>query len=82
MMGEDRKEDRRCRGSKVSPCAQPNQDQHWVVERRNQRISWWMDGHLVMHYLDQNPINQSGFAFNNWSAPVSFDNLEIYQLIL
>jgi hypothetical protein len=78
--GEDRKEDRRCQRSKKFPCTRLNQDQHWVIERRENVISWWMDNHLVLRYIDLNPIHQSGMAFNNWSAPVSFDNLKVYQL--
>ena len=80
--GEDRKADTRCRGSKRHPCVRPKQIQSWVIERRNHVISWWIDQELVLKYVDQHPIQKTGFAFNNWSAPVSFDNLKVYKLNL
>lgn len=76
--GEDRKEDRRC--GKQRQCVPHNQDVQWVIERRGDILSWYLDGRLVLRYHDAHPLKGHHFGFNNWSAEVQFDNLRVYQL--
>ena len=80
--GEDRKEDNRdCarRGSRPA-CVEPNLDYHWVIERTGDDVRWFVDGRLLLVYRDPHPVQGAHFAFNNWEAPVSFDNLKIFDL--
>ncbi len=80
---EDRKEDRRCysrAGSKRKTCVEPDVDYHWAVERRDDVVEWFLDGRLFLRYPDKHPVRGLHFAFNNWEAPVLFDNLRIYDL--
>jgi hypothetical protein len=51
------------------------------VERdRGRRLRWWVDGTLLFELDDPLPLLGVGhdhFGFNDWSAPVCFDNLRI-----
>ena len=62
------------------PLAQ-EQPYHLVFERRSlDRITWTVNGALLMEYRDGAPLlgdAHAFFGFNNWVAPVCFDNLEI-----
>ena len=79
--GEDRRDDHRCNTNPLSRrCAPAHQEQDWVIERRGQKIDWYIDGLFVLSYNDQNAIKGRHFGFNNWSAAVRFDRLRIYQL--
>ena len=56
----------------------------WVEYRREGgKITWWIDGQHFLEYDDPRPLTGGGhqyFGFNNWEAPVSFDNLVIRAL--
>lgn len=71
--GEDRKEDRRTR-------VVPNVDYKWTLIRIEDTIEWYVDGQLFLKYHDAHPVRGHHFAFNNWEALTSFDNLRIYDL--
>ncbi len=79
--GEDRKNDNRCpmRGQRKM-CVEPDVDYHWAVERTSDTVRWFLDGQLFLTFHDKNPVMGRYFAFNNWEAPVLFDNLRIYDL--
>ncbi len=54
-----------------------------AAERIDGTLKWFVDGELVMSYPDTKPLRGArhrGFAFNDWSAPVRFDNIKIYRL--
>lgn len=54
-----------------------------AAERLDGTLTWYVDDKLVMSYPDDKPLQGSGhrgFAFNDWSAPVRFDNVKIYRL--
>jgi hypothetical protein len=79
--GEDRKEDNRCpTPNNRKRCVEPGVDYHWAVERTDHVLRWYLDGVLFLTYPDANPVEGEHFAFNNWEARVSFDNLRIYDL--
>ena len=54
------------------------------VERSDGKsVSWWVDGVLIHRLEDKQPLVGTGhdhFGFNNWEAPVCFDNLRITPL--
>jgi hypothetical protein len=51
------------------------------IERdRGRRLRWWVDDTLLFELDDAEPLVGVGhdhFGFNDWSAPVCFDNLRI-----
>lgn len=57
---------------------------HWALVRMNDgELRWFIDGEPFMSYPDKQPLTgaqHAYFAFNNWVAPVEFDNLRIYDL--
>lgn len=56
---------------------------HWAIERTNGTLRWYLDGELFMTYDDDKPLKgprHRSFAFNDWTAPVQFDNVEVYDL--
>ena len=60
-----------------------NKTYHFTVLRVENRISWFIDKQLMAVYDDPHPLtgpSHTYFAFNAWRAPISFDNLEIYDL--
>lgn len=77
----ERKEDRRCprRGNRAM-CVEPNVDYKWTVVRTDHVVRWYLDDVLFLTYDDADPVQGRHFAFNNWEAPVAFDNLRIYDL--
>lgn len=79
---EERKVDNRnCqRRGQRARCVEPELDYHWVIERTNGDVRWFVDGALVLVYRDDHPVQGRHFAFNNWEAKVSFDNLQIFDL--
>jgi len=79
--GEDRKNDLRCPrpGNKVT-CVEPLVDYRWAIERQGDTVKWFVDDVLMLTYPDSAPLRGKHFAFNNWEAKVSFDNLAIYDL--
>jgi len=74
--GSDRKAQR---SRKVTP----NKIHKIAAERVDGALSWFVDGELVMTYDDPAPLTgpaHRGFAFNDWTAPVQFDNFKVYRL--
>ncbi|MCB9544604.1 MAG: hypothetical protein H6706_01760 [Myxococcales bacterium] len=80
---EERKVDnrgcRRGRGQRDA-CVEPGVDYHWIIERDGDTVRWFLDGQLLLTYPDADPVLGKHLAFNNWEAPVTFDNLRIYAL--
>jgi len=78
---EDRKEDRRCSARKGRVfCVEPDVPYRWTLERTDGELRWYLDGVLFLTYGDAHPVQGRHFAFNNWEAPVRFDNLKIFDL--
>ncbi len=74
--GDDRKEQR-------SPGVAKGKVYRWAIERTDGTLRWYVDGELYMSYPDDSPLRGEDhryFAFNDWEAPVAFDNLRIYRL--
>lgn len=57
-----------------------NKVYHWAIVRTGSTLYWYLDGKLFMKYPDKHPILGLYFGFNDWEAPVYFDNLKIYRL--
>lgn len=59
----------------------PHRAYRFRIERTDDnRLRWWVDGELIFELVDDDPLTGLGhdhFGFNNWNAPVCFDNLEI-----
>jgi hypothetical protein len=59
----------------------PDQPYRFVFERRSiDLLTWTVNGVALLEYRDATPLLGDGhayFAFNDWTAPVCFDNLEI-----
>jgi hypothetical protein len=65
------------------PRVVPNQQYHWVVERRGNVLNWSVDGQPMLEFNDPEPLAGSGhefFAFNDWEVDLYFDNLVITPL--
>lgn len=79
---EERKVDNRaCRRPGQQPrCVEPDLDYHWVIERTDGDVKWFIDGQLMLVYRDPHPVQGKHFGFNNWEAKISFDNLKIFDL--
>lgn len=74
--GDDRKE-------QASEGVEKQKVYHWAIERTDGTLRWYMDGELFMAYEDDKPLRgprNRFFAFNDWKAPVQFDNVEVYDL--
>lgn len=74
--GKDRK-------AQASMKVQPNKTYKIAAERTSGTLRWFVDGKLVMEYEDKAPLRgakHAHFAFNDWEAPVRFDNLKVYEL--
>lgn len=74
--GDDRKE-------KPSAGVKPGRVYDMAIERTGSSLKWFVDGEPFMTYEDDSPLTGSGhrfFAFNNWTAPVRFDDLRIIDL--
>jgi hypothetical protein len=74
--GDDRKTTR-------SLEVEPGRKYAWRIRSDGHEISWWIDGKIFLKYDDPDPLHGRGheyFGFNNWEAPVSFDNLIIRAL--
>lgn len=53
------------------------------VVRTDQRLRWFVDGELFLSYDDSDPLSgdeHRHFAFNNYTAPLVFDELRIYDV--
>ncbi|MEQ9324778.1 MAG: hypothetical protein RIF41_36770 [Polyangiaceae bacterium] len=57
---------------------------HFRIERRDgSTLRWWVDDVLMHTFPDPSPLSGPGHdhvGFNDWLAPVCFDNLEITPL--
>lgn len=74
--GQDRKE-------QASRGVVANKVHRLAVERYNGTLRFEVDGQQVMTYPDAKPLVGPGhdrFAFNDWAAPVRFDNVAIWSL--
>lgn len=61
----------------------PGKTYHMKIERRGATISAWVDGQELVSMTDPEPLRGPGhdhFGFNNWQAPLTFDNLRIRPL--
>lgn len=61
----------------------PGQTYHFELERRGPVLRWLVDGAVFFELTDPEPLVGAGhehFGFNDWDAPVCFDNLEIVPL--
>lgn len=61
----------------------PGQTYRFKIERRGNHIQVFVDGSLLVEMRDDQPLEGRGhdhFGFNDWDAPVSFDNLVITPL--
>lgn len=74
-------------GSVDDPLAvpvQPGRRYHFKFERRHgNMLLWSVDGTLYFTKVEKQPLTGAGhehFGFNDWTAPVCFDNLEIEPL--
>jgi hypothetical protein len=60
------------------------QPYHCKVERADgKKIEWSVNGVVYFTYVDQDPLAGPGhehFGFNDWNAPVCFDNLKVTPL--
>lgn len=75
---EERKEDKRC--GPGNRCVEPEMDYHWTFIRTDNVLKWYVDGQLFLTYDDKHPVPGRHFAFNNWEAKGTYDNLKIYDL--
>ncbi len=63
--------------------AQPGKTYAMAVERDGSTVRWYVDGALHMSYEDAAPLvgpRHSYFAFNDWEAPVAFDDFKVFEL--
>jgi hypothetical protein len=51
-----------------------------IVRRQDATLHWLVDGKSVHRWRDPSPLMGSHFGFNNWTAPVRFDNVKIFDL--
>ncbi len=61
----------------------PNQTYSFAIERRDGTVSWMIDDVLFLAYEDSAPLTGDGhryFGFNDWDAPVRFDNFRVFDL--
>jgi len=74
--GDDRK-------TRTSRKVEPRRIYRFAIERRDDTLKWFVDGVQFMTYPDSVPLQGSKhahFAFNDWTAPVAFDNFRVYRL--
>ncbi len=62
----------------------PDRLYRFKVERTDGKtVRWWVDDIEILAYPDREPLVGAGhehFGFNNWQAPVCFDNLRVTPL--
>lgn len=63
---------------------QPHRAYRFRIERAGDKtLRWWVDDELIHELADDDPLAGPGhdhFGFNDWNAPVCFDNLEVQPL--
>ena len=55
----------------------------FAIERTDADVLWSVDGKELLRYKDPSPLKGEGhrsFGFNNWEAPVKFDNFTVIRL--
>ncbi|MEZ4381751.1 MAG: hypothetical protein R3A79_10395 [Nannocystaceae bacterium] len=78
-----RNEHGRDRKTATKPKVEAGRRYRVAVSRQDGVLRWEVDGREVLSFEDDAPLVGPGhehFAFNNWEAPVRFDNLVIYAL--
>lgn len=63
--------------------ARQNHPHKLAIERDGDTLRWFVDDQLVIAYADKRALRgpeHRFFAFNDWTAPVRFDNLKVYEL--
>jgi hypothetical protein len=61
----------------------PGKTYHMKIERRGGNIGFWVNGRKIASMNDPEPLSGPGhdhFAFNDWQAQLTFDNLRIKPL--
>lgn len=61
----------------------PEQVYEMAIVRTDARLRWFVDGELFLEYDDSEPLIGDGhrhFAFNDWDAPVQFDEVRVWDL--
>lgn len=61
----------------------PERTYRFAIVRTDQRMRWYIDGEHFLTYDDAEPLTGEGhdrFGFNDWDAPLRFDNLQVYDL--
>lgn len=69
--------------AKPSVKVKPRTTHRLAAERQGDELRFYVDDKLVLTYKDPNPLEGAShqyFAFNDWTAPVRFDNLKVYAL--
>jgi hypothetical protein len=62
---------------------EPERTYRFRLERTDGRLRWWIDGEPFLTFDDSAPLrgaDHAHFAFNCWEAPVSFDNVRVWNL--
>ncbi len=63
---------------------QPHRAYRFRIEREGgDTLRWFVDDELIHELVDDDPLSGTDhdhFGFNNWNAPVCFDNLEVSPL--
>jgi hypothetical protein len=73
-------QDRKARPTKG---VEPRTTYEMAIERTGSSVKWFVDGEHFMTYEDPKPLrgrDHRYFAFNNWVAPVAFDDVKVYRL--
>lgn len=74
--GQDRK-------ARPTRSVEPKTNYEMAIERTGNAVKWYVDGEHFMTYEDTDPLrgrDHRYFAFNNWVAPVAFDDVKVYRL--
>jgi hypothetical protein len=84
--GDDRQEidiDPHSDDERMRPVA-PGQPYHFKLDRSDGKtLEWSVNGTSFLTFADRDPLVGTGhehFAFNDWDAPVCFDNLKVTPL--
>lgn len=63
---------------------EPERTYRFRIERTDHILRWYVDDALFIAYEDQEPLvhedDHAYFAFNDWDAPLRFDNVRVYEL--
>lgn len=62
---------------------EPNRVYRMAIVRTDNRMRWYIDGEPFLTYDDPQPLvgeNHDHFGFNDWDAPVRFDEVRVYDV--